>query len=188
MSMFEDMTTVPAYERPIVDLEDPSIGGAFIKRQQQEQAAAQQQQQQQQSQLDPKQKQKQEAQTPPPSSSSTTSQQPYRFLSPEDTLTRKESTAVVRLRSLVFLILFLTAVAVSAALFWITRQGESSEFETQYDGAATKVLESFADIVYEMGAISGLGVASSAHSVDHKSDWPFVTLSNFQQRYVLVLL
>lgn len=33
-----------------------------------------------------------------------------------------------------------------------------------------------------MGSISGLGVASSAHSVDHKSDWPFVTLSNFQQR------
>lgn len=40
----------------------------------------------------------------------------------------------------------------------------------------------FADIVYEMGAISGLGVASSAHSVDHKSDWPFVTLSNFHHR------
>ena len=33
-----------------------------------------------------------------------------------------------------------------------------------------------------MGSISGLGVANSAHSVDHKSDWPFVTLSNFQQR------
>jgi len=71
---------------------------------------------------------------------------------------------------------------VSVAVYLITRRGEASEFETQYEGAATKVVESFADIVYEMGAISGLGVANSAHSVDHKSEWPFVTLSNFQQR------
>ena len=40
----------------------------------------------------------------------------------------------------------------------------------------------FSDIIEEMGSVSGLGVANSAHSVDHKSEWPFVTLSNFRQR------
>lgn len=102
-------------------------------------------------------------------------------------LTRKESKAVFWLRLVVLMILVLTAVAVSITVYEITRRGEASEFETQYQGAATKVIESFADIVYEMGAISGLGVANSAHSVDHKSEWPFVTLSNFQQRYVCSL-
>lgn len=33
-----------------------------------------------------------------------------------------------------------------------------------------------------MGAVSGLGVAIIAHGVDHFRDWPFVTLSSFQQR------
>lgn len=33
-----------------------------------------------------------------------------------------------------------------------------------------------------MGAISGLKVAITTHSVDHGSEWPYVTLSNFQQR------
>lgn len=33
-----------------------------------------------------------------------------------------------------------------------------------------------------MAAVSGLGVALTAHSVDTSKDWPFLTLTNFQER------
>jgi hypothetical protein len=56
------------------------------------------------------------------------------------------------------------------------------EFEIQFEGNAEKVIESFNDIVKTMGAISGIGVAISAHSQNDESKWPFVTLPNFQER------
>lgn len=33
-----------------------------------------------------------------------------------------------------------------------------------------------------MSAVSGLGVAATSYSVDHESNWPFVTQSNFRQK------
>jgi hypothetical protein len=96
----------------------------------------------------------------------------------KDLLSRK----VVRLRLLVIIALSLAATAVSSVVYIITRNSEMEEFEIQYEGNAEKVIESFTDIVKEMAAISGLGVAAEAHSQNDKSEWPFVTLTNFQQR------
>jgi uncharacterized alpha-E superfamily protein len=45
-----------------------------------------------------------------------------------------------------------------------------------------KILESFDLIVEKMAAVSGLGVAATAHSTDRNAEWPFVTLSDFQER------
>ena len=33
-----------------------------------------------------------------------------------------------------------------------------------------------------MGAISGLEMAATTHAMDSGDEWPFVTMSNFQQR------
>jgi hypothetical protein len=93
------------------------------------------------------------------------------------------SSKVVHLRVLVIVALLLAAAAVSTVIYIITRNSEMDEFELQFDGNAEKVIESFTDIVKTMGAISGLGVAMSAHSQNSESEkWPFVALSNFQER------
>jgi hypothetical protein len=96
----------------------------------------------------------------------------------KDLLSRK----VVQLRVLVLIALLLAAAAVSIVIYLITRNAEMDEFEIQFDGNAEKVIESFTDIVKTMGAISGLGVAITAHSQNTKSKWPFHSLSNFQER------
>jgi hypothetical protein len=93
------------------------------------------------------------------------------------------SSKVVRLRVLVIIALLLAAAAVSIVIYLITRNAEMDEFEIQFEGNAEKVIESFNDIVKTMGAISGIGVAISAHSQNDPSEkWPFVTLPNFQER------
>ena len=100
----------------------------------------------------------------------------------KEQLSKRETQAVFRLRLLVILVLLGAAAAVSIVVYYITEKAQVSEFHIQYDGVSEKVLQSFSGIIFEMGAISGLAVAASAHSVDYKSDWPFLTLSNFQQR------
>jgi hypothetical protein len=103
--------------------------------------------------------------------------------SEKELLAQKETTAVFRLRVLVVIVLLLAASAVSAVVFFITTNGESDEFESQYEGTATKVVDSFMEIPQQkIGAISSLKVALVAHGVDHARSWPFVTLSSFQQR------
>jgi hypothetical protein len=96
---------------------------------------------------------------------------------------QRETKAVFRLRLLVFLVMLLAAAAVSVTVYLITSQSEQDEFEIQFDGAAAKVLESFQNVLEQkVPAISTLAVALIAHGIDHRRDWPLVTLSSFQQR------
>ncbi|CAB9511299.1 Receptor-type guanylate cyclase gcy [Seminavis robusta] len=98
-------------------------------------------------------------------------------------LAKRETQAVFKLRLLVFVVLSLAAVAVSIIVFLVTKNAEKDEYRNQYDAAAQKVVESFIDIVNsKLQAVSSLGVAMIAHGVDHYRQWPFVTLSSFQQR------
>jgi hypothetical protein len=101
----------------------------------------------------------------------------------KDQLAQKETRDVFLLRVLVVIVLLLAAVAVSIVVFFITRNAEVDEFETQYTALADTVLRAFEDIVTQkMGAISSVGVAAIAHGVDHSQSWPFLTLSSFQER------
>ena len=58
----------------------------------------------------------------------------------KDKLSKKESQDVFRLRLLVFLVLIVTAAAVSYVVFHLTAHGESDEFRTQYLAASEKIL------------------------------------------------
>jgi hypothetical protein len=101
----------------------------------------------------------------------------------KERLGQAETNAVFRLRLLVFLVMLLAAIAVSFTIYIITSKAEQDEFESQFDGAASKVLETFDNVVQQkVSAISSLAVAIIAHGIDHSRDWPFVTLSSFQQR------
>jgi hypothetical protein len=100
----------------------------------------------------------------------------------DQVISSKETAAVLRIRVVVIISLLLAAAAVSFVVYFIIRNAELEEFEIQYEGTAEKVLASFTDVVKEMGAISGLGIAASSHGFRTKNEWPFVTLSDFQQR------
>jgi hypothetical protein len=101
----------------------------------------------------------------------------------KEELAQKETEHVLMLRVLVVLVLLLAAVAVSIVVYTITENAEIDEFETQYTALSETVLRTFEEIVTEkMGAISSVSVAAIAHGVDHHREWPFVTLSFFQER------
>jgi hypothetical protein len=101
----------------------------------------------------------------------------------KERLGQAETNAVFRHRLVVFLVMLLTAITVSVTIYIITSGAEQEEFESQFDGAASKVLETFNNVVEQkVAAISSLAVAIIAHGIDHRRSWPFVTLSSFQQR------
>jgi hypothetical protein len=99
-------------------------------------------------------------------------------------LAQKETQDVFLLRVLVVVVLLNAAVAVSVVVFFITKNAEVDEFETQFEALAETVLRAFEDIITQrLGAISSVGVAAIAHGVDRSNiDWPFITLSSFQER------
>jgi hypothetical protein len=101
----------------------------------------------------------------------------------KDQLAQKETRDVFLLRVLVVVVLLNAAIAVSVVVFFITKDAEVDEFETQYTALADTVVRAFEDIVTQkLGALSSVGVAAIAHGVDFELDWPFVTLSSFQER------
>jgi hypothetical protein len=102
----------------------------------------------------------------------------------QEVMAKKETVAVLRLRWLVILVLLLTALAVCLVVYYVSSNAEYEEFVTQYDGVAEKLEASWTDILIKMGSVSSLGVALTAETVEHRKDWrwPFVTLTNFEQR------
>lgn len=98
-------------------------------------------------------------------------------------LAKRETKAVFRLRLLVFLALMLACLAVSTIVYQITMRSEWNEYETQFEGAAEKVLETFLDVARgRLGIIASLAVTLTSSASDQQQEWPFVTMSNFQQR------
>lgn len=93
-----------------------------------------------------------------------------------------ESRNVFRLRLLVILVLIVVAALISFNVHSLTSKAETDEFESQYEGAAEKIIDSFEDILGKMGSVTGLGMALTSYGVDHEAEWPFVTLNNFQQK------
>ena len=95
----------------------------------------------------------------------------------------KESHQVHRLRIVVMLVLLLAAVAVSSAIFLLTKQSEEEEFETEFNGIAAKVLESFTQIVGEkVSAVDSMAVTATSFASANNLSWPFVTLNDFAYR------
>ncbi len=98
-------------------------------------------------------------------------------------LARRETENVNRLRYLVLAILFMAAAGVSVLVFHISKQSEKEEMESQFVSASERLSEAFDGIRTErIATLASLAVAAIAHGVDHSRDWPFVSLSSYQQR------
>ncbi|CAB9498466.1 Receptor-type guanylate cyclase gcy [Seminavis robusta] len=99
----------------------------------------------------------------------------------QEELSKKESASVLYLRLLVIFVLVVTAAVVSSVVYLITRNGEVSEFETQYEGAAGKVTDAFENIMVRMESIAGLAAVYTSQGMHH-NPWPFVSLEDFYPR------
>jgi len=65
----------------------------------------------------------------------------------------RETTRVTYLRLATLMVLFLAAGIVSTAVFLITKQAQTDEFETEFEGVAAKVLETFVSVSGGVGKI-----------------------------------
>jgi hypothetical protein len=92
-------------------------------------------------------------------------------------LSAQQSRNVLRLRILVLSVLILACSVLAALMYQISRQAEVATFESQYNGAAAKVVDTFQEVTNHMGAVAGLGMAY-ASSEQH---WPFAELKDFQE-------
>jgi hypothetical protein len=95
----------------------------------------------------------------------------------------KESKAVNQLRIIVFFVLFVAAMIVSILVYMITSRSQQNEFKVQYDGMSQQLIDAFYDImIHKVNVIGSLRVSLMAHAIDNNVQWPYVTLSSFQQR------
>jgi hypothetical protein len=100
----------------------------------------------------------------------------------KDTLTKKETAQVFRLRVIVLLILLAAATSISWAVFYIIRSGETEQFEVEFYSVAEKIIDKMQEVMVEISAVSGLAVIATADAEDRGQEWPFVTLNAFQEK------
>ena len=98
-------------------------------------------------------------------------------------ISKTETRRVVTVRIVIVTMLVLVAAGVSVGVYFIMKQSNENQFVLQFEGAASKVVEHFEEIMVEISSVSALAIAASAHSVDHDdAEWPYVSLSNFAER------
>ena len=96
---------------------------------------------------------------------------------------KKENTAVLRLRLLVFDFLIVATIAISLIVYFMMTGAERTEYESQYETASQKVIQAFHGIANDnLAAAAGMSLDIAVHGEESSRDWPFVTLSRFQER------
>jgi len=106
----------------------------------------------------------------------------------QEELSKRESRNVFRLRLIVMGVLICTAAIVSSVVYMIVRDGQEQEFKNQYEGAASKVVAAFEQIMIRMESVAGLATAYTSQGMHHNA-WPFISMEEFppQARNALAL-
>ena len=107
-----------------------------------------------------------------------------------DNLAKVETFQVKQSRALVLAILILSATAICVVVYYISKKTEYEQFQSQYDGIASKVFGSFEMLTSRMSAINSLSTAATIVGFNRTSNttiWPFVTLPSFEQRATTIL-
>lgn len=92
-------------------------------------------------------------------------------------LSAQQSRNVFRLRVLVMSVLILACTVLATLMYQINRQAEVDTFESQFNGAAAKLIDTFEGLTDRMGAVVGLGMAYASS----EQNWPFVDLKDFEE-------
>lgn len=99
------------------------------------------------------------------------------------TLARRENRGVIRMRGLVFLVLFGTAALISTGTYVLTRHDQEIDFQKAFTADATKIIESFNKAVERrLESIDALSVSITTFAHDSGSTFPNVTISDFAIR------
>jgi len=77
-----------------------------------------------------------------------------------ETLAGDETKAVLRLRLVIVFLLLPAAIAVTVAIFFVTKNAENQEFEAQFRADALKILDTFEEIVAQVRWIEGVDVGA----------------------------
>lgn len=105
-------------------------------------------------------------------------------LSLQQTLAKKETKAVKRLRYLIFFILTVVAVLASVGVYLYSRNTEIQQFYTDFDGQAQKLVSGFqGDSFRKLQAMESLSHSVTAYSLESKNEFPFVTMPNSAQHF-----
>jgi hypothetical protein len=104
----------------------------------------------------------------------------------EEKLSRLESKRVYQTRLMVLLILTITSIGISLVVYHVCKRAENNQFDSQFDGAAEKVLEAFASLPIKIGSLSAVSISATIQgmsSIESTSKrWPFVTYPSFEHR------
>lgn len=105
----------------------------------------------------------------------------------EDATLKMETTQITRLRVIVAKALLLITLTVSIVIFHKTKKTQDEVAREQFEGAAELILESFHSLFQtKLGAVAslamGISLDYSPRGFSVISQWPFVTVPNFQQR------
>lgn len=109
-------------------------------------------------------------------------------------LTQKESMQIFCLRMLVIMILLAVSTSISVVIFHMERGAQQEEFESDYYGAAEKIIDALQGVTDSIAAISGVAVTAAVDAQNHADinvtsadnhrvlRWPLVTMEAFQER------
>ena len=106
-------------------------------------------------------------------------------------LAQKETLKVNRSRYIVILILAVTAIAISVVVYKISQRAQNEQFQSQYDGAAAKIMDSFQSIPTKFGILNtisiGATILNNVARNANTSSWPFIAIPAYEHRASLVL-
>jgi len=99
-------------------------------------------------------------------------------------MAQSETKAVRGLKMLVFLVLALSALAVSLAAYYYAHGEEYSNFETRFDDDATKVLATLGRGLFDttLAAVDIFMVGMTSYAASTNQTFPFVTIPNFEAK------
>jgi hypothetical protein len=109
----------------------------------------------------------------------------------DTSLSHVETRQVDVLRNIVIVILVLSAIGIVMAVYFLTKSAQTDQFNTQYEGAASKILSSFETVIGKIGSVYSIGVAATIEGMAKRNmiienttvtTWPFVALDSFEQR------
>lgn len=99
------------------------------------------------------------------------------------TIAREEDSAVFRVRLIVVVFLIACTIGVAFFVYFNTRNSELHEFEENFFGFSSKVLEAYeGSLDVSFAALDSFAVASVSIATSLNMSWPFVTIPNVGTR------
>jgi hypothetical protein len=106
----------------------------------------------------------------------------------KETIAKRESTAVFRLRIVVGIVLIVATVGIAVGVYHYTFNIEDDEFHERFHASADKILESVGSAFDRtLSALDSFAANSALMAQDNNQTWPFVTMPHFALRAAKVL-